>query len=508
MSASRLTFFVIKASGAVLAAVLLGVALPRYAGSTPVFAFFNVCFLLLAGLIFPKPRVYVYPWLVGFLLLGFWLKVMVHAIWSPGFLEPIGDFSGTPDEWDAALLAASCGALGAALPRIIQLILVSRRTLLEGRSPELGVPFWFRRSRRLIWALTFGAVVILNAANFGLAFHQVGVNPKLIFPYHLNVPIAWLIDFGFALWIATLVHWNFQLKKQSLLPSLLFAMFEAFSSSVSSMSRLTFLLHAGPYWLVLMEQWRNWKTALSLRKTTVLATCFAALLAISVLTVFWLRTFDFHAVAIKSVLRNSKDLSPTDGAANASRRNAVLSYQWDILGNQLPHLFVHRWVGLEGVLVVGSVSHRGQELFVAAVTDDPRRGAKSLFQQHAKTPYLAEDSKTYTFLSNAGIIALLFYSGSLLFMFAGMAIVMAILIVSEGLANRATANPFILTIAGAASANVACQMTFPYLSLIFLLQLWVAIAFLALIQRADPVLFKIRELTGRRQDRQSIIHRQ
>jgi hypothetical protein len=35
-------------------------------------------------------------------------------------------------------------------------------------------------------------------------------------------------------------------------------------------------------------------------------------------------------------------------------------------------------------------------------------------------------------------------------------------------------------------ANVASQMTFPYLSLIFLLQLWLAIAFLAFLEHAYP----------------------
>lgn len=495
-------------AGGVLAALMFITAFPRYAGSASDFVFFNLCFLLLAALIFPKPRVYVYTWLAGFLMLGFWLKVMVHAIWAPGFLEPIGDFSGSSPEWDAALLAASCGALGAALPRIIQLMLALRRASPAKKAPELAAPFWFRQSRRLVWALTIGAVLILNAINVNLAFHQVGVNPKLVLPYHLNVPLAWLIDTGFALWIATLVHWNFQLRKQSLLASLFFPMVEALSSSISSMSRLTFFLHAGSYWLVLMDKWRNWKSSLPPRKTAVLAACFAALLAISVLTVFWLRTFDFHAAALKTVLRESRDVAQTEGPANVSRRNAVLSYQWDVLVGQLPHLFVHRWVGLEGVLVVGSLTQRGQDLFVAAVTDDPRRGAKSLFQQHAKTPYLAEDAKTYTFLSNAGIIALLFYSGSFLFVFAGMALITAILIVSEGIANRATGNPFLLTVAGAAAANVACQMTFPYLSLIFLLQLWVAIVFLALVQRADPALIKISELTGRRANRRGVIPRQ
>jgi hypothetical protein len=144
---------------------------------------------------------------------------------------------------------------------------------------------------------------------------------------------------------------------------------------------------------------------------------------------------------------------------------------------------VHRWVGLEGVLVVSSLDNRGQEALVAALKDDAKRGGDSLFQQHARTYFLAADSKTYTFLSNAGVVAILFYSGSFLIVAAGMAMIVAVLMATERLARRATGNPFLLAVAGAAAASVVSQMTFPYLSLIFLVQLWVGIAFLAVTQR-------------------------
>jgi len=247
----------------------------------------------------------------------------------------------------------------------------------------------------------------------------------------------------------------------------------------------------------------------------VLASFFVAGLAISVLTVFWLRVLDFHAVELDRLLRRSgvetarppsvaeKDVPPAappqagpstpSVAANDARLNTVLTYQRDVLLRQLPALFVHRWVGLEGVLVVGAVSGRGRDLFIAALTNDPKLGADSLFQQHAKTNFLASDAKTFTFLSNSGIIALLFYSDSFLIVMAGMAMITAILMATERLMELASRNTFLLAVAGAASANVVCQMTFPYLVGVFLAQLWVAIAFLALVQHTDVALSKLKE---------------
>ncbi|HKA44154.1 MAG TPA: hypothetical protein VKF40_19380 [Burkholderiales bacterium] len=455
-----------------------------------------------------------YMFLALFLFLGFWLKVVVQAIWFPGFVEATGGFSGKPTEWDAALLAASCGALGAALPRLAHIFLM-RRTVHESRNAGSAAPLWFARSRRVIWMATIASVLVLNAANLHFAFFQIGVNPTLVLPYHLNVPAAWLINIGFALWIAVLAQWDFHLNRESLPSSVAVAMVEALASTVSALSRLSFLLHAGPYFIVLAEHWRTLKGRLSGRRMAVLASFFVAGLAISVLTVFWLRVLDFHAVELDRLLRRSgvetarppsvaeKDVPPAappqagpstpSVAANDARLNTVLTYQRDVLLRQLPALFVHRWVGLEGVLVVGAVSGRGRDLFIAALTNDPKLGADSLFQQHAKTNFLASDAKTFTFLSNSGIIALLFYSDSFLIVMAGMAMITAILMATERLMELASRNTFLLAVAGAASANVVCQMTFPYLVGVFLAQLWVAIAFLALVQHTDVALSKLKE---------------
>ncbi len=50
-------------------------------------------------------------------------------------------------------------------------------------------------------------------------------------------------------------------------------------------------------------------------------------------------------------------------------------------------------------------------------------------------------------------------------------------------ARRWTGNPFLLAVSGAALANVVSQTTFFYLTLIFLLQMWVAVGFLAGLER-------------------------
>jgi type III secretory pathway component EscV len=67
-----------------------------------------------------------------------------------------------------------------------------------------------------------------------------------------------------------------------------------------------------------------------------------------------------------------------------------------------------------------------------------------------------------------------------------MALVAAIMMLTEEFARRLTANPFLLAVAGAALANVVVQTTFPYLTAVFLAQLCVAIVFLGALQRLAP----------------------
>jgi hypothetical protein len=64
-----------------------------------------------------------------------------------------------------------------------------------------------------------------------------------------------------------------------------------------------------------------------------------------------------------------------------------------------------------------------------------------------------------------------------------MAAFAILLLATEEAAHRWTGNPFVLAIAGAGVANVFCQSTFPYLTLIFTLQIWVALGVIGALSR-------------------------
>lgn len=430
---------------ALVVAAVLAVAIARYPGSTIVFLAFNACFAALALSVFPRPRAYVFTVLAVFLILGLWAKTVVHTIWTPKFLEPVGGFGNSPGEWDAALAAMTAAALGVLAARGLQLA-YHRRRAQRARS-DAGTPRWFARHGRLIWLLTLVAVLAVNAANLKFAFYQIGINAHNMLPLRLHVGLSWLVNIGFALWIAALLWWDYASRPGSLARNIGFAFAEAFASSVSAFSRILYLIHAAPYWLALWEQRK--------RVRAVLPILFIVLFVASVFAVFALRASYYPANA---------DLG----------RNIKL---------EIPQLVVQRWVGLEGVLAVGSLPERNPALLLSAMTESPKAGADSLYQRTARSLYRVDDTGTFTFGSNAGPVAVLLFSGSLVVVAMGMALIVGVLLATEAAAARWTGNPFLLAVAGAALANVVSQTTFFYLTAIFLFQLWIAIAFIALLQR-------------------------
>lgn len=437
------------------------IASSAYPGSGATFVFFNLCFAALLALAAPRPRLYVYTFLAAFFALGFWLKVLFHSLAAPGFVEPIGDFPHTAAAWDRGLLAIAFGALGLIAARLLHLW-CTRNPAAEAAA---RVPSWYRRWERPIWVATVLLIVLVNAANLHFAFYQIGVRPKLLLPLRAHVLIGWLVNIGFALWVAVLLWWRHRSARLSG-TALVLPLAEALCAAISAFSRLLFIVRAAAYLLAFFERRRELAPAIGRRPLYWLAGALVALFAASVIVVFALRVYHYYGYA-----------TDTAGAEPFAHHVERTIYK------QVPLLLVHRWVGLEGVLAVGAAEQSSQRL-VEALTESPKLAGESLFQRVARPAYLSEQPEQFVFLANAGPVAVLWFSGSLAVVFAGMALIGLFMLATEEAARRSLGNPFLLAVAGAGLASVVSQTTFFYLTAIFLLQLWIALAFVLALERS------------------------
>ena len=454
-----------------------------YEGSAAVWITFCCCQMAMLFLMAPRPRVYAYTFFSGLLFLGFWPKALVYRVFGNEFLEPVGNFGGSAIEWDAALILASCATSGVVAARLIHLYLARKyqRHMTDRHFTIADPPRWFPRWRMILWLLTMTTIVVLNVVNYVYAFYQVGVRPVVILPLHLNVILAWLINIGFALWIAMLVWWDFSRSRGSSVGALLAPVLEAFLSSISTFSRSFFILHAGPYILTLHQHRDVFKAQWGRRVVARFGFTFGICFLLSISAVFTLRAIYFHSADYQTFV---SAYFPRETASPGPLQASLPAYVLRVIEHQGLSLLWGRWIGLEAVLAASSIPDRGADLFLALLTDKAARGPESLFQRHAKSRYVSPNPTKYTFLSNAGVVAILGFSGSYLMVMTGMLLITGILIATEWLAEIAVANPFLTSVTGLALSNVVSQMTFPYLSLVFLLQLWVAIALLSLLARA------------------------
>jgi len=342
------------------------------------------------------------------------------------------------------------------------------------------VPTWYSGWRRPIWIASLVAILALNLLNFQLAFYQTGVNPRLILPYHLNVLLGWLISIGFALWFAVLIHWEFRNSPRSLASTLFLPVVEGLVSSVSALSRSFYFLHTVPYFFAVGAKWANAHFALTYRRLATLLACWAVCFAISLVLVQFLRIhvyFLAYEPAFFSVPgEKSVFATPTVGAE--------LSNQIKPMAREISKLFVDRWIGLEGVLAVSSYPQVGLPLLAEGLQEDPKKGSAGLYQRISKSR--AEISERFTFGTLPGITGVLFYSGSLTMVIFGTMLVTLMMIGTEFAALRFTANPLLASLMALGMANVVCQNNFPYLAAVYVAQLWVAVAFVWLVQRTAP----------------------
>jgi hypothetical protein len=457
---------------------IAALAAPYSPSSESTYWIFNLMMGLMLGLVFVRPYSYAYSFLAVFFCLGFQSKFIIHITNGYQFIEPTGLFNGSVQHWDAALIASASAAAGIFTARILHLAYLRYKS--NGGNESLVIPWLYINYRKSLWLLTIAAILIIAIWNKNAAIYQIGVNPKVVLPLHLNVLLAWLINWGFALWLACLIYWEqkYTLKSTWTIPIAL--IFEGAVMSVSSLSRSAYFFHA-------LAGLIPWAIALRQRKLFLISYGVASFilgLAFTLYAVQILRADAFLAtpapqtVVVDGKLTEDTSVKKLQAAANREH----------MLGQVAP-LFFSRWTGLEGVLAVSSYPSKGFQLFKDAVNEDPRRGLDSIYQRIAGSKY--KYSKDFTFLTLAGITSIFYYSDSFTFVFFGMTLVTLLILLIEVAANKMTKNPYVLSIAGVAMAYTVTQTTYPYLSAIFFLELIFTITAFAIVVRIKLPMKKV-----------------
>lgn len=436
----------------------------HYTGSWLTYTIFSLVFLamLLSGLY--RQVSYGYLFLVVMLWLGFWLKVTVHLLVDYPFGESVGLFDKSASAWDGVLQLATMGSLGVMAGRALYHLVGAASTSMvvaPGVVKSLA-PAWYAASRRWIWALLISACVGLAIINASLGILQVGLVPRTILQWPLNSVISWLIGYGLTFGIATLLWWDIALKRNASLV-VYFVLVEAFSSSVSTLSRGAYIFHVVPQ---LFSLFKNRLQIIGWSKNNIIAvsSAFILLLAVSYPLVNKLRThYYFDAPLVIG------DGGVTQGVGGL---------------NGLAKFAIERWIGAEGLMAVWASPEKGTELFLAGIRERREIGKDTLYIEISRAvDFGAADKAKFQLTEIPGAMAFLYYSGKSWLVVLGMLIFSIAVLGSEALVSKYSGNPILCALWGGMAANAVTQFgVAPRSLLITLFEMAFGIATICLIQ--------------------------
>ena len=475
-----------------------------YPGTVWVLVAFHFSFLALVTSAWPRPRTDAYFFLAGFLFLGFWAKFTIHLIFPYPFLEPIGAFDASADQWDLALSAATAAVFGVVLFRTVYLLSARRRLRypLQETAENIAPPDWYLSHPGKVWGGTIALALILYTANYFFAFFQTGVNPLLVLPFGINAVLAWSSFCGAALAFALLAGWEMTRRPEYFAPLVWSVCLFGIVASVSLASRAISIFLFAAYATALgmhlplvgkklLASWR-WRLPL-----IMMASLIIGLILVSSFRLNRYLVPDNNIASTKpkqqekilhptaplpSIPRNSapvapvETLTPSTRPIGMSRSDATPSEMF----KQVMQLSVDRWIGLEGMLAVTGSSERGAVLLTAGLRESPLKGVDSIYQKISSSKYSFQPG--FTYLTLPGAPAILFYSGSLILVLVGMFFFAGILTFIENFGVRMTGSRFVGSVLGIFMANSVCQMNFPYLWMVFVVETVIALGVIGVLR--------------------------
>lgn len=428
---------------------------------------------------------YSYIFLSFFLFMGFWTKLVSSHVFGIPLIEPAGEFDGSSTAWGSVLDMISIALIGLVLAKILFDRFITEKGLYEdifsvARTVNTGL---YKKYRTHIGLTTIAAIIIINLANYKYSFYVIGVNPEVELPFHLNVAIAWLAYFGIAMWLTVLVQWetNASNKKEYVILFLLLS--EAFLAGAITLSRIIFLLHAFPL-LVYIYFYFNGSWREKYGKKNLFLIVFVVAFISDVFLVQNLRADKYTQPDVMQ--ENGRNLH----SGGVYRGKDVMPS----MNHQIAWLFLSRWVGIEGVQAVSSYPGRGGNALLAILEEDPNKGVMSIYQKISKSHY--KQTEKYTFLTIPGVIAILGFSGHWLIILLGMFLLSLVLMLTEYTARKYIPGKPLAIFIGLNMAFTLSQMNFPYLTLIYMLQLWLALFVLYIVQKVFFHHEVVKRITG------------
>ncbi len=405
--------------------LFLSIAAARnYAGHVLYYVLFSLIFNYAFLKALFRPKFYFETFLYGLLWLGFWLKFTYRTVLhNYYFVEATGNFDFSGASLDRVLIIATSALFACVVTiEIISRFVKSNTMRFEDRTfPTLN---FYKKNWALIWTLFVLLTLIVGIFNnyYGIYLRGLVPETKLFSPIR-NI-IVWLLLSGLACVAVTFLYWEILIKR-FIFSTLLLSLLESLITNTSILSR-AFIINTGSHLWAFLQQ-KSYLRKLGIKKIIILGTVFSIMFGSSVIFVGYLRYARYPATKVNPIFQDENYLK-------AQAFVSANSYS----------LFIDRWVGLEGLMSVASYPHLGWDLLHTAWNekmDDKKHGFYD--SEIAKSSYIVYKLTTQHFITLPGIIAFLFYSGSLVFLTLMLSLICTVFITIELALKKYIGNPFL-----------------------------------------------------------------
>lgn len=413
----------------------------NYPGSKYIYLLFTLASLVLLVSSLFYSRTYSYSLLSIIILLGFWAKVSWYFISAQSFVEPIGAFNGSPEQWDQALLV-SVSAFLAILGSLLLVSLVSMFTagahINSLRMPSAyRVPSWLKSISLLHWIIFIFSVGLIVYLNITYKIFVIGIKTATVLPWYWNAVITlMLVGGGFSSWMATLIYLNNKNGHQ-IYAVLFMVILISFFISAFTLSKAIIVNFLLPIGVCFLLNYKSFRIAIS--KGLAMGALAFLFIFLNVLVVNTLRPYYTQSP--------DKDIKIEEFASAAS--SAVTSGSPFDSAKQFFGYSLNRWVGIEGVMA--TVAHDGKsiDLLVEGVFEEPVKSVAPMYSEIGKWSHTHNEvgSKVDSMYLVGGV-GFLNYSGSFYVIFFFTLLIALVIQLFELLVYRLTSNPFLCATIG------------------------------------------------------------
>ena len=339
-----------------------------------------------------------------FLWMGFWFKILLVSIfYNYNFAELNQDAYNYLLFFDQSIIISITGITGFLCSLILNLFFSPYEHSKEKIFSSNLINNFFNNYKNHILILFLVTILIINFLNFNYFIYQKGIQSNENINQFVLAIFKWLLLFGLAS-ISSLLIYHSILKKELSFRFLLVSLFENFITSISLLSRGMFINFIGIiFGIIKFNQFIKIK---NYKKNILIITSFFIVLFL---------TSQYFVTELRS-----KKYFATESSASQSKveKNNVIYENSKKQAKEIFHLISHRFVGFESVLAVSSFENKNFEFLKSTFSTkgDSNKSFSEVVKNESFNDTQSTKNQTY-FIKVPGIIAFLYYSGSLPFVF-------------------------------------------------------------------------------------------